>query len=119
MLHNHLSTLYFFFFMIRRPPRSTLFPYTTLFRSCIQALPRRADFLETAVEAHRGTRLRIVCRRMLRERAAHAESDDAERLRRALRPQEKIVGRARDLALRARDVELHQHLSGLDRKSVV
>src|SRR5436190_4418253 len=23
----------FFFFMIRRPPRSTLFPYTTLFRS--------------------------------------------------------------------------------------
>src|SRR5207248_7138234 len=24
--------------MIRRPPRSTLFPYTTLFRSCFQAL---------------------------------------------------------------------------------
>src|SRR3712207_8933480 len=24
----------FFFLMIRRPPRSTLFPYTTLFRSC-------------------------------------------------------------------------------------
>src|SRR6202008_5110426 len=28
----HLSAL-FFFLMIRRPPRSTLFPYTTLFRS--------------------------------------------------------------------------------------
>src|ERR1051325_12020694 len=29
-----LSGTYFFFFsMIRRPPRSTLFPYTTLFRS--------------------------------------------------------------------------------------
>src|SRR2546429_2670289 len=27
------SDLYFFFLMIRRPPRSTLFPYTTLFRS--------------------------------------------------------------------------------------
>src|SRR3712207_8662740 len=26
-------TGYFFFLMIRRPPRSTLFPYTTLFRS--------------------------------------------------------------------------------------
>src|SRR5256886_5898431 len=26
-------TFYFFFLMIRRPPRSTLFPYTTLFRS--------------------------------------------------------------------------------------
>src|SRR6266480_3353894 len=27
------SPSYFFFLMIRRPPRSTLFPYTTLFRS--------------------------------------------------------------------------------------
>src|SRR2546430_9271678 len=27
------SNLFFFFLMIRRPPRSTLFPYTTLFRS--------------------------------------------------------------------------------------
>src|SRR5256885_8275227 len=30
---TYLSILYFFFLMIRRPPRSTLFPYTTLFRS--------------------------------------------------------------------------------------
>src|SRR3989441_8533043 len=28
----------FFFLMIRRPPRSTLFPYTTLFRSIIAAI---------------------------------------------------------------------------------
>src|ERR1022692_4622149 len=28
-----LSFFFFFFLMIRRPPRSTLFPYTTLFRS--------------------------------------------------------------------------------------
>src|SRR2546422_2908287 len=28
-----LCSLSFFFLMIRRPPRSTLFPYTTLFRS--------------------------------------------------------------------------------------
>src|SRR3712207_8750022 len=28
-------SLYFFFLMIRRPPRSTLFPYTTLFRSVV------------------------------------------------------------------------------------
>src|SRR5690606_41480540 len=32
-----LLTIPFFFLMIRRPPRSTLFPYTTLFRSCPQA----------------------------------------------------------------------------------
>src|SRR5947209_19772772 len=29
-----LLLLFVFFLMIRRPPRSTLFPYTTLFRSC-------------------------------------------------------------------------------------
>src|SRR3712207_7750917 len=29
----------FFFLMIRRPPRSTLFPYTTLFRSSVPAPP--------------------------------------------------------------------------------
>src|SRR2546427_10132057 len=36
------SLFFFFFLMIRRPPRSTLFPYTTLFRSYPQpwALPR-------------------------------------------------------------------------------
>src|SRR2546422_9695618 len=44
-------SLLFFFLMIRRPPRSTLFPYTTLFRSlgaehtrgdraCLQRQPR-------------------------------------------------------------------------------
>src|ERR1039457_6359932 len=35
----HCSFCWFFFFlMIRRPPRSTLFPYTTLFRSDIDGL---------------------------------------------------------------------------------
>src|SRR5208282_6271326 len=34
-----LSSFLFFFLMIRRPPRSTLFPYTTLFRFP----PRQAD----------------------------------------------------------------------------
>ena len=28
-----MNIFFFFFLMIRRPPRSTLFPYTTLFRS--------------------------------------------------------------------------------------
>src|SRR3712207_8405496 len=31
--HYISFVLFFFFLMIRRPPRSTLFPYTTLFRS--------------------------------------------------------------------------------------
>src|SRR6185437_16788162 len=33
----------FFFLMIRRPPRSTLFPYTTLFRSLLAVGPEQLD----------------------------------------------------------------------------
>src|SRR3712207_7089998 len=33
----------FFFLMIRRPPRSTLFPYTTLFRSNIVTIAKEVD----------------------------------------------------------------------------
>src|SRR2546430_11600249 len=38
---NNSRPVFFFFLMIRRPPRSTLFPYTTLFRSgrCGAPLP--------------------------------------------------------------------------------
>src|SRR5256885_12092654 len=32
-LYANIHAIFFFFLMIRRPPRSTLFPYTTLFRS--------------------------------------------------------------------------------------
>ena len=35
---------YFFFLMIRRPPRSTLFPYTTLFRSHFSLRQRPAIY---------------------------------------------------------------------------
>src|SRR5256885_4194003 len=34
------KTIDFFFLMIRRPPRSTLFPYTTLFRSRREAMKK-------------------------------------------------------------------------------
>src|SRR5476649_3032934 len=34
-----LLPFFFFFLMIRRPPRSTLFPYTTLFRSGYNQVP--------------------------------------------------------------------------------
>src|SRR5690349_24277238 len=34
----HLLLFVFFFLLIRRPPRSTLFPYTTLFRSAYRAV---------------------------------------------------------------------------------
>src|SRR3989442_3410125 len=50
---------FFFFLMIRRPPRSTLFPYTTLFRShsylpTVEPAPDRVSCA--------GQRLRLDCR---------------------------------------------------------
>src|SRR5207302_8849465 len=39
-IYYNFSLFPFFFLMIRRPPRSTLFPYTTLFRSIATARPR-------------------------------------------------------------------------------
>src|SRR5687768_18591770 len=41
MSRSSISFPHFFFLMIRRPPRSTLFPYTTLFRS--QNEPKRLE----------------------------------------------------------------------------
>src|SRR3712207_814868 len=46
--------LSFFFLMIRRPPRSTLFPYTTLFRS--KARRRQAVLARKPLEDHLGDR---------------------------------------------------------------
>src|SRR5215203_6859323 len=42
MLIHSCFFLLFFFLMIRRPPRSTLFPYTTLFRTARRPQPRYA-----------------------------------------------------------------------------
>src|SRR5258707_9497511 len=45
MIFSLSFSFFFFFLMIRRPPRSTLFPYTTLFRSVEPALPVAAQRL--------------------------------------------------------------------------
>src|SRR2546429_7395806 len=82
--------LFFFFLMIRRPPRSTLFPYTTLFRSpsqsCGQHRVCHARQLSVATRArlhHRPvdrrseehtselqSRLHLVCRLLLEKKNA-------------------------------------------------
>src|SRR4030066_229539 len=41
-MFDEIHSLVFFFLMIRRPPRSTLFPYTTLFRSLRETQQRRS-----------------------------------------------------------------------------
>src|SRR5256885_16992627 len=40
------ASVFFFFLMIRRPPRSTLFPYTTLFRSYVALEGSRPGWLD-------------------------------------------------------------------------
>src|SRR2546429_6082847 len=63
-----------FFLMIRRPPRSTLFPYTTLFRSphrcagsrtCPGSGRRREDVRSEEHTSELQSRLHLVCRLLL------------------------------------------------------
>src|SRR2546430_16778842 len=64
----------FFFLMIRRPPRSTLFPYTTLFRSLVPVdwiLVRkkiRVGRRQESVHRQPHRRLRVPPRRAARDR---------------------------------------------------
>src|SRR2546430_15481878 len=44
---------FFFFLMIRRPPRSTLFPYTTLFRSSFRMQGVEFDNGDMYVDGHK------------------------------------------------------------------
>src|SRR6266498_4864022 len=68
--------LLFFFLMIRRPPRSTLFPYTTLFRSPVQddtgyVLPAGDGFIDGRSEEHTSelqSRPQLVCRLLLEKK---------------------------------------------------
>src|SRR2546429_9987462 len=73
--------LFFFFLMIRRPPRSTLFPYTTLFRSHFIYLPGvpcrplflrfRSGLSHRRSEEHTSelqSRLHLVCRLLLEKK---------------------------------------------------
>src|SRR2546430_12033836 len=60
--------------MIRRPPRSTLFPYTTLFRSTFIAPTRRARGMRQSVLFFTGTRDSVV-RRNVKPRSEEHTSE--------------------------------------------
>src|SRR5205809_1604991 len=94
MLISACLCLIIFFLMIRRPPRSTLFPYTTLFRSPPFACHR----VGAAGERHRGSgqrseehtselqsRLHLVCRLLLekKKQPSHSPMPHAARTYRA------------------------------------
>src|SRR3712207_9101813 len=71
-MFDHMSFYRFFFFlMIRRPPRSTLFPYTTLFRSVPG--PWRGPHVGRDQGVARGVRRRLR-RLLLRAHAARVGS---------------------------------------------
>src|SRR2546422_9632977 len=75
-------SFFFFFLMIRRPPRSTLFPYTTLFRSCrvtcspvsscparrTPGSPRRRPSRSEEHTSELQSRLHLVCRLLLEKK---------------------------------------------------
>src|SRR5256886_11449359 len=72
-------SLFFFFLMIRRPPRSTLFPYTTLFRSVVGGFPaheRRHAAVHLVAAAERSeehtselqSQSNLVCRLLLEKK---------------------------------------------------
>src|SRR2546430_5766793 len=60
--------------MIRRPPRSTLFPYTTLFRSHLQPVGGRlADLLHEFALAELPDDVRVVDRKSTRLNSSHSQ----------------------------------------------
>src|SRR5258706_3058652 len=97
-----LRVYYFFFLMIRRPPRSTLFPYTTLFRSVPRRRHRRAQEALPAHPVDRRARRRAPRqRRGLEGRAGMVRRRAFQRRRRirgrgALRYRAEMDGRPRE-----------------------
>src|SRR5256884_4696323 len=87
-----LFMISFFFLMIRRPPRSTLFPYTTLFRSLrffrcdLKWLgkPQQQASIDERSEEHTSelqSRLHLVCRLLL-EKKKNVLSYNSDSIRR-------------------------------------
>src|SRR6266705_5214954 len=68
---SYFSYLFFFFLLIRRPPRSTLFPYTTLFRSTSALSQLAHQRPPTDPQLRAGLRQRLVDRKSTRLNSSH------------------------------------------------
>src|SRR5260221_11231680 len=63
--------VFFFFLMIRRPPRSTLFPYTTLFRSVLIRRDLDLGLIWTLRQRFRREQVEVVDRKSTRLNSSH------------------------------------------------
>src|SRR3970282_2512042 len=84
--NNRSKYIIFFFLMIRRPPRSTLFPYTTLFRSptslpvssCSRIAPAvppgtsRSEEHTSELQSHHDLVCRLLLEKKNQQDASHA-----------------------------------------------
>src|SRR5690348_17995200 len=68
----------FFFLMIRRPPRSTLFPYTTLFRSDLRGGTERVFFRTATGLRDRGHDVHLFCQKFCIPLPARSEEHTSE-----------------------------------------
>src|SRR6266496_5250614 len=77
---------FFFFLMIRRPPRSTLFPYTTLFRSrcsrrsccCFRSTKESARSRSEEHTSELQSRRDLVCRLLLEKKKKRVKTGSIE-----------------------------------------
>src|SRR2546429_8326501 len=76
--------VFFFFLMIRRPPRSTLFPYTTLFRSIPLQQLNGLETLVIIMVANKYAFLQITRRRFLNEWEAFKKVISRRNIRRRI-----------------------------------
>src|SRR6266496_6080330 len=74
---NNTVKLIIFFLMIQRPPRYTLFPYTTLFRSPAVAAPVGTFPLDPTVRLHRRGLATAGDRKSTRLHSSHVETSYA------------------------------------------
>src|SRR5256885_2990887 len=96
--------------MIRRPPRSTLFPYTTLFRSLVQrgAVDVALDAMVEGIDAERGVACRLAQADVQRLRAFALEVGIAALVGGSRHVQAvgvQLLGRGQAVALRQRSRE--------------
>src|SRR3712207_7569983 len=71
--------VFIFFLMIRRPPRSTLFPYTTLFRSASEVDKLEAAFTDLDARVQSGLRDTIGERRAVAAASGESKSKKKDR----------------------------------------